>query len=264
MSEGDEASEIRTLLGQRADVLAVLVEGQYDKSTLTDELGVSRSTIDRTVRRLETSGLVHRDGCGVEATRAGRLAYDAYRQYCEDTERIGRFSDLLAELPPSVTIDHALLDGATAYRSKPPAMGRPSNEVVALFREGTRVRGIAKVVNDTNAMEVFFRMVTEQGGRGTLVYTTDLADLLREEYFQMTHVLASTGRFRAYETETIPYELFIVNSEDRTRVAVLVYNSDEILRGLLVNDTDTAVAWAEETFGRYRDAATEITDEFLF
>ena len=214
----DDAADVRSLLSKRADALALLVEGKYDKGELTDELDVSRSTIDRTVRQLETNGLVRRTGGGTEATLAGRLAYETYRRYCEETDDVARFSDLLRELPSSADVGHALLDGATAYRSEPPATGRPANEVTALIADGSRMRACANVINDSAAAEQFHQMVTERGGSGAVVYTTSLAEHMRDQYFQVQHEMAATGRYRAYEIAQLPYELFLIDTDEGTHV----------------------------------------------
>jgi predicted transcriptional regulator len=259
----DDATDIRQLLSRRADALGVLVEGSYDKSELTDELDVSRSTVDRTIRRFETNGLVRREGGQTEATLAGRLAFDSYRRFCERTTDVAEFGDLLRELPSDVEIDHDLLDGATAYRSEPPATGRPANEVTALIAAGTRLRACATVINDSAASAELHRMITERGGSASVVYSGSLADHIRDLYYESHHEMAATGRYRAYEIADLPYELFIVDTDDGTRVAAIVYSETGRLKGAIVNDTDAAVAWAEATFERYRDRATEFTDDFL-
>lgn len=263
MPEEDDPDDIRRLLSQRADVLAVLVERPHGKKELTAELDVSRSTVDRTVRRLESNGLVRRTGGQVEATLAGRLAYESHSRYCDQVGDVARFSDLLAELPPSADVGHEFLREATAYRSEPPATGRPSNEVLTLWRQGARIRSCAKVINDRTATEVIHRQITERDTDGEFVFTSDLAAHVRQQYFDICHDMVSTGRLRLYEVESIPFELFLVDGEGWARAVVLIYSESEALRGAIVNDTDDAIAYAEETFERYREAATEFTDEFL-
>ncbi|WP_142860271.1 helix-turn-helix transcriptional regulator [Salinigranum halophilum] len=255
-------SDVRQLLSQRADILSTLLRSERTKGELTDTLDVSRSTIDRGVRQLESTGLVRRSGGTVTATLAGRLAYDSYRQYCEETAHVVEFGDLLAELPPSAEVSHEMLDGATAYRSEPPATGRPANEITALIAQGTRMRACASAINDSAAADQFYRMITERGGQGSVVYTSSLAEHLREEYFQPHHEMAATGRFRAFETDSLPHELYIIDSDAGTTAGVLIYNDSKTIRGTILNDTDAAVEWARETFEDQVAAATEFTDDF--
>lgn len=255
-------ADVRQLLSQRADILSILLEGSRTKSELTDGLDVSRSTVDRAIRRLESNGFVRREGGQVMVTLAGRLAYDSYRRYCDEMEHLIQFGDLLAELPPTAAVSHEFLDGATAYRSEPPATGRPANEITALITQGHRMRACAEVINDAAAAEQFHRMVTERGGQGEVVYASSLADHIREEYFQIHHEMAATGRFRAFEVDSLPYELFLIDTDDGVTAAVVIYNESGTIRGAILNDTDAAVDWAEETFESFVEAATEFTDDF--
>ncbi|WP_318567334.1 helix-turn-helix transcriptional regulator [Salinigranum marinum] len=261
--EDDAAAELRRLADQRTNMLAMLVEGGSDKSGLTAELGVSRSTVDRAVRRLEGAGLVRRDRGGVTATRAGRLAHESYRRYCERTADVARFGDLLRELPATADVGPELLDGATAHRSEPPAMGRPANEVIERFERATKMWICASAINDAEASARLHEMVTERGGYADVVYTSNLASHLREWYLDKRHEMAVTGRYRAYEIDDLSYDLFVIESLDGTGVAVVVYGDGGRLDGVIVNDTDAAVAWGKEAFERRRSAATEFTDDFL-
>ena len=61
-------SDVRQLLSQRADILSTLLRSERTKGELTDTLDVSRSTVDRGVRQLESTGLVRRSGGTVTAT----------------------------------------------------------------------------------------------------------------------------------------------------------------------------------------------------
>jgi predicted transcriptional regulator len=241
----------------------MLLEDDRTKRELTEGLDVSRSTVDRAIRTLESSGLAQREGGVVTATLAGRLAYDAYEQYCDATEHVTQYGDLLRELPATAAIGHEMLDGATAYRSNPPATGRPANEITALITRATRLRACATVINDAAAAEQFARMVTERDGEGTAVYASSLADHLRDEYFQLHHEMASTGRFRAFETEQLPYELFLIDTDEGVTAAVLIYSEEGTIRGALVNSSEAAVEWAAERFESFVAGATEFTDDFL-
>jgi predicted transcriptional regulator len=256
------SADVRQLLSQRADALSRLLDADRTKNELTEELDVSRSTVDRAVRELESNGLVRREGGTVTATLSGRLAYDSYRRFCAETEHVVEFGDLLAELPPTATISHEMLDDATAYRSEPPATGRPANEITALIAEGTRLRACATAIDDSAAAEQFYRMVTERGGEGAVVYTSSLAEHLRGEYFRTHHEMAATGRFRAYEIDGLPYGLFLIDTDEGVTAAVLVYNDAGAIQGAIFNDTDAAVEWAEERFESLVEAATEFTDDF--
>ena len=258
----DTAPAVRRLLRQRADVLATLVDAPHDKTDLTEELDVSRSTVDRTVRRLELHDLVRRADAGIEATHAGRLAYDSFRRFGEETAEVERVADLLGGLPPSADVDHDLLAGATACRSEPPATGRPANEVTELLGEATGLWACASSIANSAASERLYRMITERGGRATVVYTTALADHLREQYSEKRREMAETGRYRAYEIDDLLYDLFVVESTEGTQAVVVVYDEGGSIAGAIHNDRDAAVEWGRAAFERRRAEATDFTDDF--
>ncbi|WP_380674417.1 helix-turn-helix transcriptional regulator [Salinigranum sp. GCM10025319] len=258
----DTTPDVRRLLRQRADVLAALIDAARDKADLTAELDVSRSTVDRTVRRLALHGLVLRTDAGLEATRAGRLAYDSYRRFREETADVERVADLLDELSPSADVSHDLLAGATVCRSEPPATGRPANEVTALLGEAIELWACASSIADSAASERLYRMVTERDGRATVVYTSPLADHLRKQYSEKRREMVETGRYRAYEIDDLSYDLFVVESAEGTQVAVVVYDEGGSIAGTIHNDRDAAVEWGRAVFERRRVEATEFSDDF--
>lgn len=253
---------VHEVVARRGNVLSLLLDRTYTKQELTSRIDVSRSTVDRAVRQLEANGLVTRTAGGVVATRAGKLAYDAYDDYCDEMAHISKMGDLLAELPPAANVGHDLLMGATAYRSEPPATGRPVNEVMGLLANGNALRCCAMVINDPTAADELHRLVTERGGEASVVYTSRLADHIREHYFEVAHEMASTGRYHAYEIDDLLYDLFLVDTDDGAEVVVLIYGDGGTVRGAIRNDTEAAVDWGERTFERLRASATVFTDEF--
>jgi predicted transcriptional regulator len=265
--ENDAPPDVSPVSGRRADVLSLLAERSGECATgeraLAAELGVSRSAADRAVRHLESSGLVRRAGGRIELTLAGRLAFEAYRRFGAETAAVRTFGDLLRELPSDADIDHDLLDGATAYRSEPPTTGRPADAVTDLIGRARSLLACASAISDSEASARLYRLVVEREGHASVVYTADLADHLREWYLGRRREMATTGRYRAYETDELSYDLFVVESADTARVVVVVYDDRGRLAGAIVNDSDAAVAWGRATFERRRNEATEFTDDLL-
>ncbi|WP_152043306.1 MarR family transcriptional regulator [Salinigranum salinum] len=169
--EDDTPPDVSRVSGRRADVLSLLAERSGECVTgeraLAAELGVSRSAADRTVRRLEASGLVRRAGGRIELTLAGRLAFAAYRRFGAETTAVRTFGDLLFELPPDADIDHDLLDGATAYRSEPSATGRPADAVTDLIGRARSLSGLCQ--RDQRLRGVRATLPAGRGTRGPRV-----------------------------------------------------------------------------------------------
>jgi tetratricopeptide (TPR) repeat protein/predicted transcriptional regulator len=79
------AADLVTLLHQRGSVLMQLVTAPTDPATLTTEVSVSRTTVDRILAECEEWGLVDPDADRLEPTLFARLVLTVYDDFREDT-----------------------------------------------------------------------------------------------------------------------------------------------------------------------------------
>jgi hypothetical protein len=63
--------------------------------------------------------------------------------------------------------------------------------------------------------------------------------------------------FTIHGVAELPFGLFVGEDDRGPASVVLAVYDDGLLRGVLANDTDPALAWAEETYERYKRCATE-------
>lgn len=243
-------------------MVAALFERPLTKPELVERLGVSRSTVDRAVRDLRAAGLVRTEGGTVVATNAGRLGSDAAERYGRSISDVCRALDLLEVLPADTELDPAFLSEATVHRPTG-GPGRQALRAALSVVEGAEiVSACSRAVTDTSAPTAAHRLVVDAGATLEVIYTPSVADYIRDNYPENHREMAATGRYRAFELPSVPFGLFVATAEGQTSVAVAIYDTDDALAGVLTNDTDAAVAWAESTYRRYRERATEFTDEF--
>ncbi len=258
----DHGSRLRRVLDQRADVLTHLGDDPSTKPALVEALGVSRSTVDRTLKTLTAHGLVRRDDGRVVATGAGRLAADSVRRYHGATADVSRTADVLRVLPADAEVAHEFLAGATVYRASEAAGRQALRAAMSVVEGAESVAALSRTVTDTSAPTAAYRLVVETAATLEVVYAPNVAAFIREEHDEDRREMAGTGRYRAFEASSVPFGLFIANANGETSVALAVYDAEETLVGVLTNDSDDAVEWAEAVYRRYRAAATEFTDEF--
>jgi tetratricopeptide (TPR) repeat protein/predicted transcriptional regulator/energy-coupling factor transporter ATP-binding protein EcfA2 len=80
------ATNLVTLLRQRGTLLAQLVEAPTDVPTLTEEVSVSRSTVNRALESFEEWGLIATDTDRLEPTLSARLVLMVYDDFETDVE----------------------------------------------------------------------------------------------------------------------------------------------------------------------------------
>lgn len=318
----DRDEPLDTVL-RRATLLGVLVDGPVDKRSLVDALDVSRSTVDRAVRELESLGLVTRERGQFVATLAGRLVHRAVEEYRDRTGAVLRASDLLVHLDPDCGIDARLLDGASLYAAEGPAPYRSAERLEDLFEDAGRVHAFVRAITDARSSHVV-REAVLAGTTYEAIYAADVAEFVRETHAEDRREMVASNNYWAFETDELPFGLFIAYETDprpgrpglpdgaasvtrsaggttatgnsariddapgraeagepdeadesggtgatatapatpAATVGVAVYDRRTDLRGVVLNDSPAAVAWAEATYRSYRAAATELTDEF--
>lgn len=249
--------EVVGVVNRRLELLAALEERQH-KRDLLEELDVSRSTLDRAVRELETLGLVARDD-GYQLTATGRLVCELFEGFLADLEDVAAAGDLLRPLPPDVPLSPVLLRGATVEEAEPPSPVRAFAPIDDLIADCDRARGFA--VAATRPVDLLDRLERRvaDGARFEWLFTPEMADYLRETHAERLATLRDSGRFDAHVREGLPYGLGLVVVGDRHYTYVTLYDDDHTVRGAIVNDGIEAYSWAEHVYRSYREDATPMT-----
>lgn len=258
----DRGDRIRQLLRRRRGVLGALLDEPLTKTSLVERIDASRSTADRALKSLTAQGLVRRDDRSFVASATGRLAYESVERHRETTADVARAASLLEHLPADAPVDADFLAGATVHRPSDGA-GRRALRAARSVVEGADVAyACSRAVTDTSAPTATYRLVVDDRATLEVVYAPVVAEYIRAEHTATRREMAETGRYRAFEVDSLPFGLFVAVSGTETAVAVAVYDDEETLVGVLTNDTDEAAAWAESVYRQHRGDATEFTDEF--
>jgi predicted transcriptional regulator len=247
--------ELVALLARRSDILGVLAEGPRSKRDLVSAVDASRSTVDRAVRELEALGAVETAGdCSI--TTSGRLLLDAYERFSRVSDAVLDWRPLLDHLPRDAPLDPVVLDGAEVIVADAEARYRPGRRMAELLAGAERTTGLAKAYTQPDAADIYHRKVLEEGMELELVFARDMYETLTtseelSEIFESELVTAHT-------LEDVPYGLFLVEQSDRRLVCLLVYDAENVLRGLVVADDADALRWAEDVFERFRERAEPV------
>ncbi|WP_049921945.1 helix-turn-helix transcriptional regulator [Halopiger djelfimassiliensis] len=249
---------IRTV-SRRQPLLEALEDGPRHKRDLVERLDCSRSTVDRAIRELEWLAFVQRRDDGYRLTAAGRVALSEYRRSAGALDSIDEVSDLLADLPRDAPMSTALLEGARTTEPKPHAPFKPLERLVDGIDAADRIRGFFAAERLPRIRLRLYERTVE----GTLdveaVFTEALAAFLREEYPEQVREFITEGEFDMYVVDSVPYELAIVETETGAHVFVFVLNDRAEIEGVIKNDSQAALEWAEEVYQRFRADATALS-----
>lgn len=259
-STGERAREV---VVQREPILSVLVGSKLDKRELVDRLDVSRSTVDRGIRDLETYGFVGRENGGFTATSVGEAAYRAYCQFEEQLDEFDRMRTILEHVDPEDGLDPAILVGAEAYLEYADPPESIAFQVSKHAADAEHIESVTRTLSRERSALRLHAAVVERNTSFSGVYAVDIASFLKAWDVEDRHEMAETGRYRAFVTdEETPFTVFLYHHPDHIDVCIFIYDENDEIFGLIVNDTEAAVEWARAYYQRFRESAIEITNQF--
>lgn len=261
-SAGDasEAHEDLSYLARspnRVAVLAALDDGPATRAELLDRLGISRMTLDRTVEAFTERDWVRTAGVRYAATPTGALVAAAYDDLVETLTFAREYGDVLRWLPTDdMSFDLRVLADAhvtRADRTDPLAVMRRVTEQTL---DASRVRaashaidpGFVQQLHDgVRAGRIDAEAVVTADVYETFVTDAEYADLL------VGLLDAGAGVYR-YDGD-IPHLLSTFDDA----VGIGVENAAGTPLAIVHSKHPDVLAWASDTFERYRADATQLT-----
>ena len=255
------AADLRDQLGKRYDVLNVLSEGPRTKPELVAAVDKSRSTIDRAITAFRDHDCVEPAGKGrYRLTKTGLTALSVYGDY---VARTGALSDATALINDSeLDIGVGFLDGmdvSVADPQVPELALEPSTRIV---RNASKLRGLAAAMLGSYP-EILLEGVRETGLDVEIVTTQQLAtSALELKPHAVSTLLSSDGVEMRITDRPVPESLWLATTHEESHAGITVH-ADNGVKGVLINDTPAAVAWAERTYSRFREASEPLADSFV-
>lgn len=250
-----ERSLLETL-ARRTELVERIREGIGDKRDLTDRLDVSRTTVDRAIRELESEDLVERTEEGYALTLVGELAYAEFRRLMDRFETLDRARELLVLLPREFEIDPAVLEGAEIVPAERPMPHEPLERLEELIREHERVSCYSSVAFPST-ISVVHRQITETETEVELLLDGTLVDWLEANYDEgfRDALAAENATIRRLPADR---GLEVVLALFDERVVWIGLHHDGDVRGSITAESTRAVEWARERLDRCREAGREV------
>lgn len=110
-------SDVISLVNKRFELLEQIQAGANDKRDLTDDLAITRPTVDRSIRKLEAMGLLKNTHPVGELTAYGNAMLTAHREYRERVTTLSDSKGFLDMCPPDIEIPLEALGDASVITS---------------------------------------------------------------------------------------------------------------------------------------------------
>ncbi|ERG95256.1 MAG: hypothetical protein J07HQW2_01707 [Haloquadratum walsbyi J07HQW2] len=257
----DHSHSLDNIVSKRQSFLESLRNSSKGKCELETDLDVSRSTVDRGIRELESAGLIMHTNNKYQLTLAGRTAVTAVQQYHRRLQEIDTGRDLLSTLSGDIDIADDFLDGASSIQASPEI---PDQIITYLFdsiESADIFRGISPVAL-AGHLDEFYTMMTVNETVAEHIIDEDVVETLLEApelnsgfIKQIRH-----DRVRMLSSD-IPFTYGLWIADD-TETGIIFYTETGV-RGIIMNDSDAAVQWAHTQWESAMADATQINESTL-
>ncbi|MFB6217989.1 MAG: tetratricopeptide repeat protein [Halobacteriaceae archaeon] len=244
------------LLEQRLDVLTALEGESLALRDVRDRTDASRSTVTRALRSLDDAGLVRRDDGEYALTTLGRLALDHHREYRRRCDDLAGASAVLARLPPDAPLELEAVVGGEAAVVPDEVPYRSDRRLPGAIEDADRYRGVLPALGDATEFRLLYEHVITDGNPAELVVAPELRSSLAEQFPRRLERLSEAERFGLLVGDTPPFGLVLTETDGATTVTVIAYGDGGGITGVLQNDSDPAVRWAEQLYEEVRAGAT--------
>lgn len=263
----DRIEETEVLL-RRFDLLDRLCRSPAHLRDLVEATDQSRSTINRAINELEEIGLIDRGNGGIEATLSGRLTRDRLEAFLSGYDDVRAAETVLDPLEPDTSIAAKMVDGCEVVPATDPAPYRPLERIHGDLARAEAYRALVPTLDDPRHVRLLYEHVVIDDNPAELVVTPSVFQTLQEEFPRRMTAMAETGRFGVFVGDQPSFGLGVLEygpgSAASTAAAYLVVLSEAgTIHGLLVNDDEPAVRWAERRYAEYRNRADDRTDELV-
>lgn len=254
---GIDPDETIEVVNRRVELLRSLASKPEHKPKIQDELQLSRSTVYKAVRELDELGLVERADDGYELTFAGRLLLEKYEEFHADVECICDYSRLLSLLPNDSDLTTDVLEGAEMVFAEPHAPNQAIYAFDEMIRTATVLKGTSSVILP-HSVDIVHEGVVAGELQVELILERPVIERLAADFSTQLHDAVATGNVTIWESkEPLAYGLALAEAPTE-QVGIVVYGPNGEFRGMLVNDSDAALDWAQSAWERHRRTASRL------
>lgn len=256
MTARPTAVDVMEVLLRRFAFVDALADSRREKRVLVEELACSRSTVDRSLRELESLGVAEYADGGYRLTAFGEMVRSRFADLDERIALWFEFAPFLQWLPrDEVDVDIELLSGADLYCAEPGDPLAMVNRHVRVAAQATEMQLVLPLTG-LHAYQTIRDRVVDAGARSTVVTTPDVVHTYQSDpaYAPLTEEMAETGRFSLYQYND-PIPCFVGLLDGTVQIGV----DDDGDPQALVEGSDADLReWAMGVFAEFERTATPV------
>lgn len=250
--EDSTIRELGCVVSKNALLLSELLDGPKCKTTLADEIGVSKSSIYYRHDVLEEYDLVERGSEGYRLTPVGRLVTERYLGALEAMKDAFAPRVLLQEVPDDAVPPSDVLEGAETVLPE----GRPERvrtDFCEWVRSANEVRGMLPYASCA-LVESVSEKLTDDGLALDVTMTPETMAYLREYRADEVRAIRDAESTTIREMATLPSFGLVVIDEPSREVGLIVFDDDGYVCGFLRTDSESGYRWGTGLIAKYTES----------
>ncbi|RRJ31877.1 hypothetical protein EIK79_06255 [Halocatena pleomorpha] len=247
--------DFANLLHRRCEYLRALIDHPQDKRNLVEMLDTPRSTLDDVVRELEQAGLVEYIDGQWHPTHSGRLACCVHQDYLNNLANLIDTSSVLDALHANSEVSWEFIEGADVYKTHPGVLDSVIPTLLDHVEMATDIRIVSPSIvagygkqfdkNKIFGPESTFEMIISPKIQ-KWIYSMHQTAIIEALDKPDVCLLCAPISFS-----------FGLSIFDSQRAGITIFTPQGIA-GLIINDTESALAWAEELYESVKQDASPI------
>lgn len=237
--------DLAALLSERRQCFEKIISEPRSKCDLANDLSYSRSTLDRAISELKDAALISYDDGVWTPTLLGWCTYQTHTRYWSQLGDLSEAAPILQHLSMDDRLDCSIFEGATIHEVE----SAVPDAVIAKTCESLRTANSIKIATPTLMIGLIGGLVEGLANcpdtqiqisipQPTYRRAKDTSESLLNRFVETCNV-------QLHHTE-IPFS-FGLWCADMDRIGIIGF-SEQGITGMIVNDTDEAVRWANRKF----------------
>ncbi|AEH39299.1 helix-turn-helix transcriptional regulator [Halopiger xanaduensis] len=251
----DTNSLADTLL-KRFDCLQEIVKQPAEKRTLVASLEMPRSTLDDVVRELEQQNLIEYQDGKWHPTTFGRLAYQSQKEHIEFLTDLEKSKSIIEPVDPNCPLSPEFIQSADVHEPHPNVAGDLMAVVIDEIQDSTEIRIATPRVVAGYHDQFYQSCISDEKDSIEIILPRKVYNWLSSEYPEDVKEISELSSLKILCAE-IPFSFGLTIVDNMT--AIVVVFAERGIFGLIINDTDSALDWANEVYAQIRENAIPIT-----
>jgi len=245
MTQNGSGAGIMRLVTERSDILQALNEGHQTQTELSEEIGVSVSSISRYLGDLEERSLVTRSDSRYLLTGRGKRLLASFERFSKEVDYHCRVDRAIQSFDGYLDYESPILEGCDVAFSDDRAPSSALNLIKNDVKSASHIQSLFYQAL-TSVFEAHIEILRRTDQRVRFVFPDELGDTLRSAFSEDIEELSQYQEFELYLTDVdVEYSVTVAVTEDGSKSAWVMSHTSSGVHAIIRSESEQAVEWAE-------------------